>query len=252
MEQVLFKLIEWLYNTLRDAADEVRFRAYHGPVFHRFLHHRYNYYRHLPARDKLPFLRLVRDHYEFFEFVPRKIKLTRAMKAIICSAASQLVLRLPRESLTFWQRIIVYPGDYESSVTQLRHQGEVNPRLRTIVFSWPSIMKGLHRPDDGLNLLLHEFAHALWIEHKLTQHEYTVLDPILVREFELLAEAEMRQLHTNEHHFFRRYAFQNMEEFFAVAVENFFERPAPLQAALPHFYDVLQRMFRQTPVAHVP
>jgi MtfA peptidase len=245
----MFELLEWIYRGIRAAIDEVRFRLYYGPVFHRFLNHKYKYYSHLAWKDKLHFLRLVRDHYEYFEFVPRQIKITRAMKAIICSGAAQLVLRLPDRSLTFWKRIIVYPADYESQITGLRHKGEVNPGLRIIVFSWSGIMQGLDRPDDGLNLLLHEFAHALWLEHKITHDQYDVLNPYLVREFERLAEVEMDQLQANETHFFRRYAFRNMEEFFAVAVENFFERPEPFKAELPHFFNVLSQLFMQTPQA---
>jgi Mlc titration factor MtfA (ptsG expression regulator) len=68
-----------------------------------------------------------------------------------------------------------------------------------------------------------------------------------VDEFERLAYLEMDHLHANESHFFRRYAFNNIEEFFAVAVENFFERPHQFRSELPHFYSLLARMFNQTP-----
>jgi MtfA peptidase len=240
----LFKLI---YKAFRRAFQETRFRLYYGPVFHRFLNYKYKYYGSLSGKDKMHFLRLVRDHYEYFEFVPRSVKLTRAMKAIICSGASQLVMRLPAESLTYFERIIVYPDDYESNITRRRHKGEVNPGMKIIVFGWRGIMQGLARPDDGLNLLLHEFAHALWLEHKITREEYSVLDDELVAEFERLAYAEMTLLQANEDHFFRKYAFNNIEEFFAVAVENFFERPHQFMIELPHFYRVLAHMFRQTP-----
>lgn len=232
--------------------EEVQFRLYYGPVFHRFLNRKYKYYSELPWQLKIKFLRLVRDHVEYFEFVPReKMKLTRAMKAIICSAASQLVLFLPPESLTFFEKIIVYPDYYNSKLTHKIHKGEVNPGFRLIVFSWKGIAEGLQRTDDGLNLLLHEFAHALWLEHKLTQHEYTVLDKRWVKRFEELAAAEMKNLQENKHYFFRAYAFRNMEEFFAVAVENFFERPEKFHAQLPDLYDVLTRIFKQDPMSFV-
>lgn len=243
----MFEILELIYEGIRKAIEEIRFRLYYGPVFHRFLNYRYKYYTQLAWKDKMHFLRLVRDHYEYFEFVPRQMKLTRAMKAIICSGAAQLVLRLPPESLTFWKRVIVYPTDYESKITRMRHKGEVNPGLRTIVFSWTGIMQGLDRLDDGLNLLLHEFAHALWLEHKITQEQYHVLNAPLIEEFERLAYSEMEQLKANEAHFFRRYAFENMEEFFAVAVENFFERPEQFKAELPHFFHVLSQLFLQMP-----
>jgi Mlc titration factor MtfA (ptsG expression regulator) len=240
-------LIELIYQAIRRAFEETRFRLYYGPVFHRFLNYKYKYYNTLPAKDKMRFLRLVRDHYEYFKFIPRSVKITRAMKAIICSGASQLVMGLPPESLTYFERIIVYPDDYESNITRMRHKGEVNPGMKLIVFGWRGIMQGLDRPDDGLNLLLHEFAHALWLEHKITKDDYSVLENHLVDEFERLAYLEMDHLKSNEAHFFRRYAFNNIEEFFAVAVENFFERPHQFKAELPHFYNLLANMFRQTP-----
>ena len=243
----IMPILEFFYELFRKLIEEIRFRVFYGPVFHRFLNHRYTFYKALPRNDKVHFLKLVRDHYEYFEFVERQMKLTRAMKAIICSGASQLVMNLPPESLTFWERIIVYPDDYESQITHRMHKGEANPGLRTLVFSWRGIMQGLDRPDDGLNLLLHEFAHALWLEHKLRNESYAVLDEHLVNEFERLAHLEMKHLHANESHFFRKYAFANIEEFFAVAVENFFERPGQFKMQLPHFYDVLSRMFAQEP-----
>ena len=241
--------MELVFQFFYNLYEEIQFRLYYGPVFHRFLNRKYKYYARLPWPLKMKFLRLVRDHFEYFEFLPRqKMRLTRGMKAIICSAASQLVLFLPQESLTFFKRIMVYPDHYNSKYTHKLHKGEVNPGFRLIVFSWKGIAEGLERTDDGLNLLLHEFAHALWLEHKLMQHEYTVLATQWVRQFEALASAEMKNLREHENHFFRAYAFGNMEEFFAVAVENFFERPEKFQTQLPELYKVLTEIFRQDPL----
>ncbi|MBN8576904.1 MAG: zinc-dependent peptidase [Cytophagales bacterium] len=230
---------------------ELRFRFYYGPIFHRFLNHRYAYYTSLPWSQKIKFLKLARDHYEYFEFVPRdRIKLTRAMRAIISCAAAQLLLFLPTKNkgLSYFKRIIVYPDYYNSRITNRRHKGEVNPALQTIVFSWRGIAEGLKHDDDGINLLLHEFAHALWLEHKAV--DYEVLDNDLVQAIERYAESEMANLQANQDHFFRKYAFDNMEEFFAVAVENFFERPKPFQQAQPRLYSILAELFKQDPATH--
>jgi Mlc titration factor MtfA (ptsG expression regulator) len=241
-------VLELVYNFFYGLYEEIRFRLWYGPVFHRFLNRKYVFYTNLPSPLKLKFLRLVRDHYEYFEFVSRNMNLTRAMKAIICSGASQLVLFLPRESLTFFETVIVYPEDYESVITHRHHRGEVNPRVRAIVFSWKGIAEGMSRPDDGLNLLLHEFAHALWLEHKITRHQYTVLDNSLVAKFEQLAQEEMTRMQEPGPHFLRAYAMSNIEEFFAVAVENFFERSQQFQTELPEMYLLLTRLFRQDPI----
>ena len=69
-----------------------------------------------------------------------------------------------------------------------------------------------------------------------------------IEEFESLAFAEMDKLRTDETHFFRRYAFESMEEFFAVAVENFFERSEMFFTQLPHLYNVLIKILQQDPL----
>ncbi len=228
---------------------ELRFRFYYGPIFHRFLNRKYSYYTALPWSLKMKFLRMARDHYEYFEFVPReKIKLTRAMKAIISCAATQLLLFLPSEGLTYYEKIIVYPDYYNSRITRRRHKGEVNPGLRIIVFSWRGIDEGMKTLNDGINLLLHEFAHALWLEHKLVGDQYEVLDAQWVEQFEGYAEKEMANLNANEKHFFRKYAFENIEEFFAVAVENFFERTQQFHQEQPELYRILANLFKQDPL----
>jgi MtfA peptidase len=230
---------------------ELRFRFYYGPIFHRFLNHKYAYYTALPWSLKMKFLRLARDHYEYFEFVPRgKIKLTRAMKAIISCAAAQLLLFLPGKSkgLTYFTKIVVYSDYYNSIFTKRWHKGEVNPGFRVIAFSWRGIAEGIKVLDDGINLLLHEFAHALWLEHKLVGHQYKVLDPHWVEQFEKYAEHEMTNLNANEKHFFRKYAFENIEEFFAVAVENFFERTKQFHQEQPELYRILAHLFKQDPL----
>lgn len=247
------EFLEWIYRQLYGLYEETQFRLYHGPVFHRFLNHNYRYYRQLPSKNKMKFLRLVRDHFEYFKFEPRNgMRLTRGRKVIISAAASQLAMHLPQECFTFYTTILVYPDYYTSFHTQKVHKGEVNPGFRLIVFSWRGIEEGLEPGDDGLNLLLHEFAHALWLENKLMQQTYRVFDPALIKRFEVLAESEMTRMAGNEQHFFRRYAFSNLEEFFAVAVENFFERPATFKTEVPEIYETLAQLFGQHPPNPAP
>lgn len=188
----------------------------------------------------------MRDHYEYFDFIPRQnLKITREIKTIISGVASQLVFNLPSESLTFFEKIIIYPDYYQSRITNKLHKGEVNPGLRLIVFSWRGIVEGLNRSDDGLNLLLHEFAHALWLENKIMHQEYTVLNPALVAYYEQAAVEEVVKMQSDDQHFFRKYALTNKEEFFAVAVENFFERPESFKNAAPQLYQSLVNLFKQ-------
>lgn len=238
--------MELLFQLLYDGYQEIRFLLYYKPFFEKYLSRNHSYYTNLPAPLKKDFLRLVRDHYEYFDFIPRQnLKITREVKTIISGVASQLVMNLPAESLTFFEKIIIYPDYYQSRITNKLHKGEVNPGLRLIVLSWRGIVEGMNRADDGLNLLLHEFAHALWLENKIMHPKYTVLNPALVVYYEQAATEEAVKMQNDTKHFFRKYALTSKEEFFAVAVENFFERPAGFKNAAPQLYQCLVALFRQ-------
>lgn len=55
-----------------------------------------------------------------------------------------------------------------------------------------------------------------------------------------------------EHHFFRTYAFHNKMEFFAVAVEHFFETPACFKNDIPELYKIMCQMLNQDPTVIYP
>ncbi|MFM7854861.1 MAG: zinc-dependent peptidase [Flammeovirgaceae bacterium] len=236
----MVRLAVWIYQ-------ETRFRFYYAPIFHRFLNHKFAYYTALPWAYKIKFLRLAKRHYEGFEYISRdKLKITRAMKSLISSAAAQLTLFLPKQSLEHFHRIVLYSDFYRSHITQRKHKGEVNPGLKTIVLSWRGVESGLKEKSDGINLLLHEFAHALWVEQKIVSG-YDVFEPSLITAFENYASAEMQHVQENANHFFRAYAFKSIEEFFAVAVENFFERSTAFLQQQPELYRILAQLFKQDP-----
>ena len=246
------ELIGGILKLLYELYQEVRFQLYFKPLIHRVLRSNNSYFIHLRTDQKNQFLRKVRDNYLYFQFVPMGTKLRKRQKIIIAAAAAQLVLFLPDEALSFFTKILVYPDYYRSRITGRMHKGEVNPGLRVIVFSKKGIVEGNKIHDDGINLLHHEFAHALWLEHKLVGHSYNVLDAFLVSQFETYAAKEINAIQNTESHFFRKYAFENLAEFFAVAVENLFERPSEFQRQQPLLFDILVALFNQNPLAVAP
>lgn len=94
---------------------------------------------------------------------------------------------------------------------------------------------------------MHELAHALWLENKI--FDYEIFDAEALETYEVMAALTKADMQASAHeHFFRRYALTNEEEFFAVAVENFFERPVQFSAALPDLYVTLVTLFKQDPI----
>lgn len=249
---LLGELLLLIVDAIRRAVGEIVFRFYYQPLFIRILSAQYPYFTHLQPRYKTAYLRKVRDNYNYFQFVAKGTRIRRQDKVIIAAAATQLVFFLPDETLNFFTRIVVYPDFYESTITGRMHKGEVNPGFRLIVFSQRGIREGNRIKDDGINLLVHEFAHAIWLEHKLIGHQQPTLSEYLIDQFEQFAAGEMESIQQVETHFFRPYAFENMAEFFAVAVENFFERPAEFKIHQPFLFDLLVGIFQQNPLEMAP
>lgn len=207
-------------------------------------------YKRLPARRRFAFENHVIRFVDGFEFVPREpIKeINLEMQVILGGQAARLMLFLPEQCFEYYRAIIIYPTRYLSTYTSRYHNGEVNPGARLMVFAWDAVLQGLKHEDDGLNLLLHEFAHALWLENRLMSGQYELFDDEAMEHYIAVAEEELERVRSNDQHFLRRYAANSHEEFFAVAVESFFERSELFREHLPRLYDALKALFRQDPL----
>lgn len=163
-------------------------------------------------------------------------------KIVIGLSAARLSLFLSKKAFDQYEKIVIYPESYYSTLGRAYHKGEVNPGMGFIVFSFEAIEQGLEK-REGVNLLYHELAHALWLEHKL--FDYDVFKDKLLDQFEILAKQELQHAGEEGHHFFRAYGYTNLAEFFAVATENFFERPSEFKKAVPELYTALAKVFKQ-------
>ena len=214
----------------------------------RYLVQYYPFYKRLSFRRKRKFdLRMKRFLNSFDYELRGNMRFTSEVQAVLGGAAIRISLNLPEECFDFYNTIVLYPEFYHSNVTDRNHKGEVNPSRRTIVFSWKGILEGLDPDNDGLNLLMHEYAHALFFEHKLMHDEYEIFNEEAFNRVMAQAEIEIKRVKSGENHFLRHYAATNVEEFFAVAVENFFERSLQFKKELPELYGTLVLLLRQDP-----
>jgi len=67
-------------------------------------------------------------------------------------------------------------------------------------------------------------------------------------DFQKEAQKISKHIEAGSHPFFRAYASTNEQEFFAVAVENFFERPQDFQQEFPKLYSILVLLLKQNPL----
>jgi Mlc titration factor MtfA (ptsG expression regulator) len=122
-----------------------------------------------------------------------------------------------------------------------------------VILSWDSVLGGAHDPDDGHNLVFHEFAHKLDMLDGLAdgtpplpeRAQFAVWVRTMTAEFERLrAETEHGRATVLD-----TYGATNPAEFFAVVTECFFERSRELREKHPQLYGVLRDYYLQDPAA---
>jgi Mlc titration factor MtfA (ptsG expression regulator) len=182
-------------------------------------------------------------------FIPRGVpEVTLEARVLISASAVQLTFGLPDIYMAHFNKILVYPNDYYSSITRRYHKGEVNPLFGIIVLSWQSFIDGYIYQHDSVNLGLHEMAHALRLENIIRNEEYNFFDATLLNQLDEFAHQFCNDPKAAHSGFLRPYACTNVHEFFSVAVENFFERPAALLDTLPELYKIISRLLNQDPL----
>jgi Mlc titration factor MtfA (ptsG expression regulator) len=188
------------------------------------------------------------------------LEVTEEMELSIAAQACLLVA-----NKTMWyknlQTVLIYPGAFKSRTKE--HQGYVVVERETVrigeswargpvILSWHHTAKGAFNDDDGHNVVLHEFAHQL---DDLSG--YTDCAPILHRDHSqgewnrAFYDAFTRLVkHVDAGHktFIDPYGATAAEEFFAVVVELFFERPADLKDEEPQIYAQLSKFFKLEPI----
>lgn len=172
-------------------------------------------------------------------------------RILIGSCAAQLTFGLPELSFRRLRRIFLYQSEFLNPFTKAKRKGETSTKGH-IVFSWKHFLEGFAYPNDAINLGLHEMAHALRIENRINQEDDQLFIPMrLWKEWDQYAIPIFDAINNGKHTFLRKYAGANEEEFFAVCVEHFFEKPVEFQKELPKLYIALCKILNQNPVKNL-
>lgn len=207
------------------------------------------YYRKLKPSHKREFKKRVGIFIYSKAFIPRQLDyVTEEMKIVVSSLAIQMTFGLPKVYLSHFSKVLIYPDNYYSTVNNQYHKGEVNPRFGIIVLSWKNLVQGIANETDGINLGLHELAHAIHLENRISNKEYGFIDSNLWEKYNDLVTYEMLKIKEGDTSMFRSAAAIDHHEFFAVLLENFFERPKALKAYSPVLYEKTTKLLKQDPI----
>ena len=182
------------------------------------------------------------------------LEVTDEMKVTIAAQASLLLLGVEEFYFDNVSTILVYP------TTIIRNSHDGSPAAYRageawqggpIVLAWDSVLHGGRNEDDGHNVVVHEFAHALdgldgemggsiTFGDRETDAQWTQM---VHTEFDALRLAKNQGTRTLLDH----YGATNPAEFFAVSTETFFEQPHELRAEHPELFRLLKLYFHEDP-----
>ncbi|MFT4709027.1 MAG: Mlc titration factor MtfA (ptsG expression regulator) [Bacteroidia bacterium] len=179
-------------------------------------------------------------------------------------AAQACLLLLNRETSIYGglSTIYLYPSAY---VATTRTQGgagaeQVSRSVRlgeswtrgSVVLSWSHSRSGAANFDDGSNVVLHEFAHQLDQEDGDADGAPQLKTPSCYRTWAAVLGSEFKRVQgrragRNFKSLINDYGATNPAEFFAVATENFFEKPIQLKRKHSELYGELAKYYQVNP-----
>lgn len=209
------------------------------------------FYTGLPAHAQQKFEWRTAYLLEVKHFESREgYDLQRLDKLLVCAFTVKLTFGFKQFELPHLSRFIFYPATYYNKKTGAWHKGEVDLK-GTVVLSAENMAEGIANPNDGVHLVIHELAHAVYFENFIKNHHYLFINQARFMEWKQMAEEEMLNMHMSKEHPFRDYAATRIEEFFAVSSEYFFETPHYFKEKLPNLYRATCLVYKQDPSRYI-
>lgn len=196
------------------------------------------------------------------------LDLTDEIRLTISAQACLLLLGLPHNYYRNVESILVYPstvvppeqkpgvfefvaGPVEAPNSLLGQAFKQGP----VILVWDAVLHGARHPGQGHNVVYHEFAHKLDMLDGAADGTPPLTDRDQFDEWVAVCSREFQRLRhlaeNGQKTFLDAYGAKNEAEFFAVATEEFFDRPLDLKRHAPDLYRVLNDYYSQDPAGRV-
>ncbi len=186
------------------------------------------------------------------------LKVQDEMKLVVAANACLMLLGVGEFYFDNVSTILLYPRAFQRSRGSGYLSGGVEHRSGEawqggpIVLSWQDALQGGRNENDGKNVVIHEFAHALdGLDGEMggniafdSADDADAWQQVVDEEFERLVDAAQQGRPT----LLDSYGATNQAEFFAVASETFFESPIELERDHARLFSLLQKYYRVDPI----
>ncbi|WP_019028177.1 zinc-dependent peptidase [Colwellia piezophila] len=229
----------------------------------KIIQRRMPYFRQMPTDLQLQ----LKQHIQVFiaekNFIGcNGVKITDEIKVTIAAQACLLLLNRKTDYYPKLKTILVYPSAFIKEQSQLNPDGtQYTKRIALsgeswdfgkIVLSWQDSVHGAELPNDGHNVVIHEFAHQLDQENGKANgspilgkgQSYQCWSQVFSQQFELLRQQATAGLPS----IFDYYGATEPAEFFAVVSEVFFEKAQQFSQEHPALYNQMTNYYKVDPI----
>ena len=242
--------------------DKIRSRPF-KKKWRKIIQQRMPYFKQMPADLQLQ----LKQHIQVFiaekDFIGcNGIKITEEIKITIAAQACLLLLNRKTDYYPKLKTILIYPSAFLKEQSQRNTDGVQYTKkvalageswdFGKIVLSWQDSLHGAELPNDGHNVVIHEFAHQLDQENGKANgapilgkdQSYQCWSTIFSQQFKIL----QKQAAAGTPSIFDYYGATEPAEFFAVVSEVFFEKSKQLSIEHPALYRQLTTYYKVDPI----
>lgn len=221
------------------------------------------YFKQMPADLQLQLKKHIQVFIAEKQFAGYQgIQINDDIKVTVAAQACLLLLNRKTDYYPKLNTIVLYPGAFiknQAATDTIGVHSEQSTVLLgeswdfgKVILSWEHTVEGANEPNDGANVVIHEFAHQLDQENGTANGapilgkdgNYKCWSTVFDQEYQQLKQ----QTHHNEPSLLDSYGATNPAEFFAVASEVFFEQSKLLFDQHRGLYLQLKSYYQVDPV----
>ena len=229
----------------------------------KIIQQRMPYFRQMPTDLQLQ----LKQHIQVFlaekKFIGcNGVEITDEIRITVAAQACLLLLNRKTDFYPKLKTILVYPRAFIKEQQNMQANGVLHTQRMAlsgeswdfgkVVLSWQDAIDGAQIPNDGRNVVIHEFAHQLDQENGKANgapilekgQTYQCWSEVFSAQFEQLK----KQAKTGTPSLFDYYGATNPAEFFAVASEVFFEQAKQFHHQYPKLYRQLTLYYQVDPI----
>jgi len=214
--------------------------------YHAVVSSHFRYYNRLNLDDQRKFLFRTYMFKRSKKFHYIEVAENAEMPILVSATAVQLTFGLEKYQLGYFRDIYILRDDYHYGFYSRPFQGHVDHS--GIYLSWDNFMKGIRGMTPNCNVGLHEMGHALAYVNFITETDEDKHFKREFKQFSKVARPIFNSMQEGVRNVLGDYAGTNYQEFWAVAVEIFFENPVRLNHELPELFQAMTRLLKQDPM----